>query len=209
MPHVSSLDVRSSVNRGENLVLPGHPELTCPLQDFRWTADFRRVAALVAKKPPCTHSCGFVARPQLCCWYLALQKTLPPERGVVDFHPELTRVFHRELTRLFKQIDSQLAEIDAEILARMKEAPVLARRFDILCSIPGIGSDHGCGSADRHAGTGRGGQQADRQPCGPCADDAPVWRLERPRPHSRRLQADTDHACLMTFRAEEGKMELL
>ena len=29
--------------------------------------------------------------------------------------------------------------IDASVLARMKEDPVLARRFDILCSIPGIG----------------------------------------------------------------------
>lgn len=45
----------------------------------------------------------------------------------------------RQLAARIKQIKSQLAEIDAAILTRIKENPVLARRFDILCSIPGIG----------------------------------------------------------------------
>ena len=43
------------------------------------------------------------------------------------------------LAARIKQITSQLADIDAATLTRIQEDPMLARRFDILCSIPGIG----------------------------------------------------------------------
>ncbi len=51
----------------------------------------------------------------------------------------LNTLIKRQIAARIKQIESQLAEIDAAILTRLREDPVLARRFDILCSIPGIG----------------------------------------------------------------------
>lgn len=51
----------------------------------------------------------------------------------------LNALIKRQLAARIKQIAGQLAEIDTAILALMKDDPVLARRFDILCSIPGIG----------------------------------------------------------------------
>jgi transposase len=45
----------------------------------------------------------------------------------------------RQAARRLKQIDAQLEAVDREIRRRIAEDEALARRFAILCSIPGIG----------------------------------------------------------------------
>lgn len=44
-----------------------------------------------------------------------------------------------ELDRRIRSLDTHVARLDAEIERQIDEDPVLARRRDILCSIPGIG----------------------------------------------------------------------
>lgn len=54
-------------------------------------------------------------------------------------HAAVNALLKRQLAARMKQIEGQLAEIDAAIMACVMAAPDLARRFEILCSIPGIG----------------------------------------------------------------------
>lgn len=54
-------------------------------------------------------------------------------------HAAVNALLKRQLAARIKQIEGQLAEIDAAIMACVMAAPDLARRFEILCSIPGIG----------------------------------------------------------------------
>ncbi len=54
-------------------------------------------------------------------------------------HTAINALLKRQLVVRIKQIESQLAEIDAAIMASIMADPDLARRFEILCSIPGIG----------------------------------------------------------------------
>ena len=54
-------------------------------------------------------------------------------------HAAVNALLKRQLAARIKQIEGQLAEIDAAIMACVMAAPDLERRFEILCSIPGIG----------------------------------------------------------------------
>ena len=54
-------------------------------------------------------------------------------------HAAVNALLKRQLVARIKQIESQLAEIDAAIGAVIMADPDLVRRFEILCSIPGIG----------------------------------------------------------------------
>jgi transposase len=49
------------------------------------------------------------------------------------------RIVLAQLRARHRQIDSQIAQIDAELRSRIKAEPELARRFEVLTSIPGIG----------------------------------------------------------------------
>lgn len=48
-------------------------------------------------------------------------------------------LLQRQAAQRLKQIDAQLEAVDREILRRIAQDTALARRFAILCSIPGIG----------------------------------------------------------------------
>lgn len=50
-----------------------------------------------------------------------------------------TAFLKREIGRLLKGVQNHIARLDAEIERRIAEAPVLARRYEILRSIPSIG----------------------------------------------------------------------
>ena len=54
-------------------------------------------------------------------------------------HAAVNALLERQLAARIKQIKGQSAEIDAAILACVMADPELTRRFEILCSIPGIG----------------------------------------------------------------------
>jgi transposase len=54
-------------------------------------------------------------------------------------HAAVNALIKRQLAARIKQIEGQLAEIDTAIMACVMAVPDLARRFEILCSIPGIG----------------------------------------------------------------------
>ena len=66
--------------------------------------------------------------------------TTPIREAALNRQKNLTLdLLRRQAARRLKQIDAQLEAIDREILRRIAQDPVLARRFAILCSIPGIG----------------------------------------------------------------------
>jgi len=50
----------------------------------------------------------------------------------------------RQIDRRLKQIDYDIAQVDEQIMAKIKADPTLAQRFAILASIPGIGDITAC-----------------------------------------------------------------
>jgi transposase len=49
------------------------------------------------------------------------------------------RIVLAQLRARYRQIENQIAQIDTELRRRIEADPVLARRFEILTSVPGIG----------------------------------------------------------------------
>lgn len=71
-----------------------------------------------------------------------------------------TALLRRELRRRLKSLDGHIERLEAEIAARIAADPALARRYEILLSIPGVGPGVAAnlladlaelGSLDRHA----------------------------------------------------------
>ena len=100
-------------------------------------------------------------------------------------HPLLKQ---QSKTRL-SQIDRHLAAVDAAIGKGLAEDVVLARRTEILTSIPGVSSITAGGPAHPDARTRPPRRQGGRQPGGSRAGHAPVRRLAGPQLHPGRPTA--------------------
>ena len=96
------------------------------------------------------------------------------------------RLLRQQSKTRLSQIDRHLAAVDAEIGKRLAEDVVLARRTEILTSIPGVSRHHRGGPAHPDAGTRPPRRQGGRQLGGSRAGHAPVRRLAGPQLHPGR-----------------------